>query len=1146
MTYGVKFLEAVHIIMHPISIYRFKNILVPLLIQVLWGICMMSSPAVAEEPSRVKIGVLAIRGADQCLAKWSPTADYLSENIKGYSFEIVPLSYNAINAAVENGEVDFVLANPTYYVTMERWYGAMRIATLKNRCLDEGCNQYGGVIFWQKNRKDIRTMEDLKGKSFMATDEQSLGGWISVWRELKERGIDPYQDFSRLHFGGTHDPVVYAVRDGLVDAGSVRTDNLEQMAAEAKIDINDYSILKWTGNDIPDFPFLRSTRLYPEWPMARLSGTSDNLAELVSVALLLMPSHSYAAQAGNFIGWTIPLNYQPVHECLRYLKLGPYKDLGVITFRDVIQQYGHWLVFAGLAFLLITVFSGVVLRLNDHVEESKRKLSDEVEERRKTDEALKEAKKAAEEATRAKSEFLANMSHEIRTPMNGVIAAAELAMNEQLSPKLAHYIKIILTSAHSLLTVINDILDFSKIEAGKLTIESRPFMLDEIIDRVVELFFHSASAKRIELLVDISQEVPRALKGDPMRLQQILTNLVGNSVKFTEKGGFILIGAKASELSDKKTELTIWVKDTGVGISNDYLKSLFEPFTQADGSDTRRYEGTGLGLSICKRIVELMDGRIWVESEVGMGSTFFFTVPLRMRQQGSVKVFSPPQELKFLHVLVVDDCEESRTIVTHYLESFGFTVEIAESGKRALTLIEKREKEGVSFNLVLIDWLMPEIDGLEVSRQIRKKNSTTPAIIMMTAFGSDSERIEAEKIGIQAFLVKPIYQSTLFNAIMDAFGKERHKKLYPHTRLMTDVTVYKRRLKGFRILVVEDNSTNREIAVAILESAGIIPDTAVNGCEAVEKAFRNTYDAVLMDIQMPEMNGYQATQKIRSEQSLIDLPIIAMTAHAMRGDEEKCMASGMDGYVSKPVDQSRLFQLLWRLLKNRRSITETKLIPFESENESEVEVSKINGLFLPDKIPGINIRGALEALNLEPVVYRNILFGFRRNCLDTMESVYRAIEENDYDRLITLVHTLKGSSGNIGAFDLEYAAKELETAALNRSDRSLLEPSAKQVEGLLDIVLSSISDLEIAGDAEPDRNISSSIVDSGRFNEILNELTEALLRADPKEINRIRSCLKGFSQWKNNSEIDRLIEQYNYTEAFQGVTKLITDSRKII
>ena len=1115
---------------HKLNILSTRRPLTCLFLGIFLGVWLiLSSPALSEEPLKLKIGVLAKRGAEQCYDQWNPTAEYLSEKIEGVSFEIVPLGYDAIEKAVEKGEVSFVLANPAYYVTMEYLYGAIRIATLKNRCVNQGCINYGGTIFRLKNRDDIRTFEDLKGKSVMAADEDSFGAWLSVWRELKERGINPYRDFSALRFAGSHDKVVYAVRDGLVEVGFVRTDILEQMAFEGKIELSDFVVIEWPGDDDPDFPFLRSTRVYPEWPFAKLSGAPENIAELVTIALLQMPPDSKAALAGNCFGWTIPQDYQSVHDCMRFLKLGPYKDLGKITTQDIIEQYGPLLIFAAMVFISILVFTGHVMRLNERVVESRKKLAEEVEERRKTDVALKDAKKMAEDATRAKSEFLANMSHEIRTPMNGVIAAAELAMNEQLSPKVNHYIKIILSSAHSLLGLINDILDFSKIEAGKLTIESRSFMLDEIIDRVVELFFNSASAKRIELLVNLDPEVPRSLKGDPLRLQQILTNLVGNAIKFTEKGGFILIGAKASNFEDNQFELNMWVKDTGVGISGDYLEKLFEPFTQADGSDTRRYEGTGLGLSICKRLVEMMDGRIWVESELGKGSTFFFAVKLRKRRQEPSRVFSPPPELRFLHVLVVDDCEESRTIVSHYLESFGYTVEVADSGKSALTMIENREKQGTPFNLVLLDWLMPEIDGLEVSRRIRERNANPPPIIMMTAFGSDMEKEEAEKIGVQAFLIKPIYQSTMFNAIMDAFGKEKHKKLRPKYRLTTDSTVHKRRLKGFRILVVEDNPTNLEIAVAILESAGIITDTASNGREAVEKIFKNQYDAVLMDVQMPEMNGLQATRKIRSELSLMDLPIIAMTAHAMRGDEEKCMAAGMDGYVSKPVDQARLFQLLWRLLKNRRPVLEMKPLPSESEMETESSVS--NGRALPDKVPGIDIREAIEKLNLEPEIYRKILSGFRKNSLDIVESVKKALEENDMDRIVAMAHTLKGSSGNIGAQELFNASRELETAASKGSDRIVLKAAAKQVEETLDIVLASILSLEQLSENEISRDLSASKLDDSHFREVLQELAEALRRADPEEVNQILSILKGFSQWGKKTELKQLIEQYDYEEA---------------
>lgn len=1098
---------------------------------------IFASPVAAREKVKVKIGVLAKRGVEQCLSQWRPTADYLSGKIDDFFFEIIPLNWDAIFPAAEKREIDFVLVNSAYYVTMEHFYGANRIATLKNRFIDKECHEFGGVIFRRKNREDLRHIADLKRKNFMAANEQSFGGWISTWRELKEQGFDPYRDFSRLDFSGTHDTVVYAVRDGLVDVGCVRTDILERMAAEGKIKLNDFVIMKFPVDDHPDFPFLRSTRLYPEWPMAKLPGVSNKLAELVTIALIQLPSDSTAAKAGNYSGWTIPQNYQPVHECLRYLRLKPYQNLGKITPKEVIMQYGHWLIFAGFVFAGIIVFTVVILRLNDHILESKRKLAEEMQERIKIDEQLKKAKETAEKATKAKSAFLANMSHDIRTPMNGVIAAAELAINEQLSPKLKQYIKMILTSSRSLLSLINDILDFSKIEAGKFIIESRPFMLDEIVERVVELFFNSASAKRIEFLVDFDPETPRALAGDPLRLQQILTNLVGNAVKFTEKEGFILIGAKISELSNQHIELNMWVKDTGIGISEDYQKNIFEPFTQADDSETRRHEGTGLGLSICKGLVEMMNGRIWVESEPGKGSTFSFTVRLKKQQQQPEKLFMLPPELKNRHVLVVDDCKESRSIVARYLESFEFTSELAESGKKALTMVENEQKQGTPFDLVLIDRLITETDGLDISRRIRETSASPPPIIMMSSFAGDTERAKTKSIGIQGFLAKPIYQSTLFNAIMEALGKEIPKEFLPQRKVTkTDITLYKQRLKGFRLLVVEDNPINEQIAVAILENVGIIPDTAINGRKAVEKIIKNKYDAVLMDIRMPEMNGYQATQKIRTDLSMTDLPIIAMTAHAMRGDKEKCLAAGMDGYVAKPVDQSLLFQELWRLLKNRHPVSEGE--PPPPKTKKDTQTSEIDIPKLPEKVPGINIQEALENMSLEPSVYQNILYGFKKINLNIAESLQKALDENDTDHIAALAHNLKGSGGNIGARDLESEAKKLETAAMNQSDRSVLEPLVKKVSNTLGVVLSSISELEAVNGTKPvvDAAVSVQPVDNNIFRELLDELAEALSQADPEKINRILLRLKGASQWGNYSEIESLIKQYDYDKAIEILT----------
>jgi CheY-like chemotaxis protein len=377
---------------------------------------------------------------------------------------------------------------------------------------------------------------------------------------------------------------------------------------------------------------------------------------------------------------------------------------------------------------------------------------------------------------------------------------------------------------------------------------------------------------------------------------------------------------------------------------------------------------------------------------------------------------------------------------------------------------------------------------------------------------------------------------------MAAFGKETPKKLRSQTRFMTDTTLYKKRLKGFRILVVEDNPTNQEIAVAILEGAGIIPDTAINGREAVEKILRNQYDAVLMDIQMPEMNGFQATRKIRTEFSLSDLPIIAMTAHAMKGDEEKCMAAGMDGYVPKPVEQSRLFNLLWRLLKNRRPhpSADTPV----SDTQTEVPVSDFESRALPDKVPGINIQEALENMRLETAVYRRILYGFRKNNLDTVESLRMALEENDTDRIADLAHKLKGGGGSIGARELESAARELENAARTHSDRSVLESLVERVNEATEVVLTSISDMEDATDTEAVKDTTSATYDDDLFIGILDELYEGLRRADPEEINRVLLRLKGFAPWKKHLEIERLIRQYDYNEAIDILTKLFNDMEK--
>ncbi len=1001
------------------------------------------------EEAPVKVGVLAIRGAQQCLASWSPTAEYLTRQVAGRRFVIVPLAHDQIDPHVQAGEVDFILANSAIYVGLEYGYQTNRIATLKEKRGNGVYTRYGGVIFCRSDRKDIRSLSDLKGKTFMAVAESSLGGWLMAWREFEEKGIDPYRDFKALRFADTHDRVVAAVHDGEIDAGTVRTNTLEDLRAEGKIDLAEYRVFPRLHEADQPAPYLCTTREYPNWPLATVRHTPDALAEKVAVALLQMPPDSPAAKAAGCAGWTIPLNYQPVHDCLKALKIGPYKDLGKITLTDVLHSYGHWVFFASAAFCILAAFTGVVLELNRRIKTSHERLQVEMDRHRQKDRELKQAKELAETATRAKSEFLANMSHEIRTPMNGVIAATELALGEAVPPSVERYLNIIHSSAYSLLGIINDILDFSKIEAGKFELKERVFRLNEVFDRVMELFVNKAAEKRIELLVDIDKDMPKVITGDPLRLQQILTNLISNAIKFTESGGVIVLSVKAAtEPAADEVVLAFSVKDTGTGIAPEYVDLLFEPFSQADTSSTRKYEGTGLGLSICKQLVTLMGGDIGVETALGRGSTFFFTVRLRRPAAKPPAKLAVPPDLQGMTVLVVDDLADSRTIMRKMLATLDFKVETLDSGPKALNRLQDQSPGRKPIDLIMMDWKMPAMDGIEVSKKIRQELGLSMPIIMMTAFGKEEQRIEAEKAGINGFLTKPIYPSTLFDAIMDGFGKAGGKGTGRKKQFTTRASIYRKPLKGIRILVAEDNFTNQQVAQAILEGAGIVV-TIVGDGEAAVKAVGDTpFDAVLMDIQMPRMNGYEATRRIRELPQGARMPIVAMTAHAMKGDEEKCLEAGMDGYISKPVNQDRLFHTLWRLLRARRQLSdglgpEADEPPADPETDggevpqgdgpaaSAASLEK-NGRQVA-ALPGIDLAQTLAALHLDGPTLSRILIGFRADNRDTAQHLRQAVAVNDRDRIAQLAHGLKGSAANIGAAELHRTASALEDACRDDS-----------------------------------------------------------------------------------------------------------------
>ena len=1119
----------------------------------------------------IKIGVLAIRGPQECQAQWSPTAGYLSRWFADRRFIIIPLAHDQVYPQVEKGAVDFILANSAFYVGLELKYGANRIVTLKEIRVGGSYTKYGGVIFCRRDRTDIRMPKDLKGKSFMAVSESSLGGWLAARRELQEKGIDPQRDFATLLFGETHDRVAYAVRDGVVDAGSVRTRVLEELSAAGKIDLDDYYVFPNLYPNASNTPYLCSTREYPEWPMAKVQHTPDELAEQVAVALLQMRPDSAAAVAARCAGWTIPLNYQPVHECLKALRVGPYQELGKITFADVLRNYGYWIFFASMAFFVLMFFTAEVVKLNRRLKASHLRLKQEMDLAKEMDRKLKQAKEEAETATRAKSEFLANMSHEIRTPMNGVIAAADLAMGEELPPKTAHYLEIIHRSAYSLLGIINDILDFSKIEAGKFELKDRTFRLNEALDRVMELFVKKAAEKGIEMLVDIDPDTPKVLIGDPLRLQQILNNLISNAIKFTEKGGVILLGVKAvSESADDRSggeiELFFSVKDTGSGIAPEYIDRLFEPFSQADTSSTRKYEGTGLGLSICKQLVTMMGGDIGVQSEPGQGSTFFFTV--RMRRPAGKPVAKPvvPPDIQGLNVLVVDDLADSRSIMRHMLESLGFRVEALDSGPEALNRLKDNSLRETPIELIMIDWKMSGMDGIETSRKIRQQLKLTMPIIMMTAFGEEEQRREAEAAGIDGFLTKPIYPSTLFDAVMDAFGKETTREGSPKKKFTTRASIYRKPLKGLRILVAEDNPTNQEVAQAVLEGAGIVVTVVNNGEEAVS-AVRNTpFDAVLMDIQMPKMNGYDATRAIRDLPQGGSIPIVAMTAHAMKGDEEKCLEAGMDGYIAKPVNQDRLFHTLWRLLRHRQPLPEGEAPEEEGADESgsyreglpkeallkAADSSEEKDTSLADRLAEINLGKPLSAMNMDDATVKRILLGFQSDNRGTAEKIRKARAGNDLEEVRQLAHSLKGSAASIGAEKLNEAAKALETACrqseASPGGASDLDGRIAQLESALGKVLSSIQSLEEAGAGRegPPAPAEACLP----FNELLSELAQALEQADPEPIMKVMPALRQAAEQCEGIDgfslrtLEEQVNRYDYDQAAETLRKIRQDGQE--